>query len=106
MSDGFINIAYSSVVGVLFFLVRYIGGWMHHLFMYLIICWNCRMAALMLCYYSMAPCTCKGDISVSAICHLYRFGFRFNIQVGLNRLPLAASVAYPMALHSAWMNRG
>ena len=63
------------------------------------------MAALMLCYYSIAPCTCKGDISVSAICHFYRIGFRFNIQVVLNRLLLAASVAYSMALHSALLKR-
>ena len=31
-----------------------------------------RMVALMLCYNSLAPSTCK-DISASAICHLYRF---------------------------------
>ena len=27
------------------------------------ICWSCRMAAL-LCYHSIAPCTCKSDTSV------------------------------------------
>ena len=31
------------------------------------------MAALLLRYHSIAPCTCKGDITVSAIGHLYRF---------------------------------
>ena len=37
------------------------GGWMHHLFMYVFICRSCRMAALMLCYHLIVPCTCKGD---------------------------------------------
>ena len=64
------------------------------------------MAALMLCYRSIAPCTCKDDIGASAICHLKGFAFRFNVQVGLNRLSLAALVAYPMALHSALLHRG
>ena len=30
------------------------------------------MAGLMLCYHSIAPCTSKGDIGASAICHLCR----------------------------------
>ena len=38
------------------------------------------MVALMLCYHSVAPCTCKGDISASAICHLYMCVFSFNIK--------------------------
>ena len=42
-------------------------GWVYHLFVY--VCWNYRMVALMLCYNSVAPSTCK-DISASAICHL------------------------------------
>ena len=42
-------------------------------FNYFFICWNCRLAALMLCYHSTAPCTCKTDISNSFICHLLRF---------------------------------
>ena len=42
-----------------------------HLFVY--ICWSSRTVALMLCYHSIAPSTCKGDISASAICHLQRF---------------------------------
>ena len=49
---------------------------MHHLFIYLFICWSCRMAALRLCYHSIAPCTCEDDISASVICHLYRFCFQ------------------------------
>ena len=64
------------------------------------------MGTLLLCYHSMAPCTSKGGISARAICYLWRFAFSFNIQVGLNRLPLAALVAYPMALHSALLHRG
>ena len=39
-----------------------------HLFVY--ISWSYRMEALMLCYNSMAPSTCKDDISASVICHL------------------------------------
>ena len=39
-----------------------------HLSVY--ICWSYRMVALMLCYNSMAPSTCKDDISASASCHL------------------------------------
>ena len=64
------------------------------------------MAALILCYHSIAPCTCKSDISASAICYLWRFAFSFNILIDLNRLPLAALLAYPMALHSALLHRG
>ena len=64
------------------------------------------MTTLLLRYHSMAPCTSKGGISASAICHLWRFAFSFNIQVGLNRLPLATLVAYPMALRSALLHRG
>ena len=37
---------------------------------YLVICQSCRMAALMLCYHSITPRTCKGDIRASAICHI------------------------------------
>ena len=56
------------------------------------------MTVLLLCYHSIAPCTSKGDISASAICHLWRFDFSFDVQVGLNTLPLATLVAYPKAL--------
>ena len=62
------------------------------------------MTALLL-YHSIAQCTSKGVISGSAICYL-RFNFSSNILVGLNRLPFAALVACPMALHSAWLHRG
>ena len=64
------------------------------------------MTTLLSCYHSIAPYTSKGDISANAICHLWRFVFSFNIKVGLNRLPLAALVAYPMALHSAVLHQG
>ena len=64
------------------------------------------MTALLLRYHSVAPYISKGGINVSAICHLWRFVFSFNIQVGLNGHPLAALVAYPMALHSALLHRG
>ena len=74
-------------------------------YIHLFICWRCRMAALMLCYHSIAPCTCKSDIS-GAICHRFGFVFSFNIWVGLNRLSLAVLVSYPMALHSALLHRG
>ena len=64
------------------------------------------MAALLLCYLSIAPCTCKDDISASAICRLQRFVFSFNISVGLIRRSFAALVAYHMAFHSALLHRG
>ena len=32
-----------------------------------------RVAGLMPCYHSIVPCTCRTDISVIAICHLWRF---------------------------------
>ena len=41
-----------------------------HLFVY--ICWSNRMVALIHCYNSIAPSTCKDAISASAICHLQR----------------------------------
>ena len=79
---------------------------MHHLFLYFIIRWSCRMAGLMLCYHSIAPCTYIGDIRASAICHLWRFIFSFSIKVGINRLSYAAVVTYPMALHFTFLHRG
>ena len=39
-----------------------------HLFVY--VCWSCETVFLMLCYNSIAPSTCKDDISASAVCHL------------------------------------
>ena len=59
------------------------------------------MIALLLCYHSVAPCTSKGGRSTSAICHLWSF----VIYAGLNRLPLAVLVVYPIALHSAMLHR-
>ena len=44
------------------------GGWVYHLFIYLR--WSYRMVGLSLCCHSIAPSTCKDDISASAICHL------------------------------------
>ena len=64
------------------------------------------MTALLLRYHSIAPCLSKGGISASAICPLWGFVFSFNILVGINRVPLATLVAYPMALLSALLHRG
>ena len=47
------------------------------------------MVPLMLCYYSVAACSSKGDISASAICHLWRFILVEYIG-NPNRLPVAA----------------
>ena len=51
------------------------GGlsWVYHFFIYLFICWSNRMAALFLCYHSIALCTSKDNISASTICCLLRF---------------------------------
>ena len=55
-------------------------GWLGvSLFIYLFVCWSSRMTDLLLCYHSIAPCTSKDCISASAICHLWRFVFHFNI---------------------------
>ena len=43
---------------------------MHNLFIYLFICRICKVAALMLFNYAIAPCSYKGDISASTICRL------------------------------------
>ena len=32
-----------------------------------------RYCTTLACYYSIVPCISKGDISASAICHLWRF---------------------------------
>ena len=64
------------------------------------------MAALLLGYHSTALCTSKGDISASAICYLWRF---FIVHYSIGRLSwasLAASVAYPIAHHSALLHQG
>ena len=39
-----------------------------HLFVY--ICWSSEVAALMFCYHSTIPSTCKGDISASYLSSL------------------------------------
>ena len=79
------------------------GGWLH---LCSFVCWSSRIIALLLCYYCIATCTFKGGISANAICHLWRFVLGFSKLVGLNRLPFAAMVAYPVALHSALLHRG
>ena len=58
------------------FIHLFLGRLAVSLFIYLFICWSSRMTALLLCY-SIAPCTFKGGIS--AISHLWRFVFSFNI---------------------------
>ena len=65
------------------------------------------MVALMCCCHSIAPCTFKDHISASGIGHLQGIFWEggFNIQVGLNKLPLAAFVAYHEACHSALLHR-
>ena len=50
------------------------------------------MAVLILYYQSIAPCTCKNDISTSDICQFLEVCFNFNIEIGLYRL-LAALVS-------------
>ena len=64
------------------------------------------MTALLLCYHSIAPCPFKGGISASAVCHLCRLVSSFHVYVGLNGLPLAALVAYPVVPHSALLHQG
>ena len=54
------------------------------------------MALLMLYYHCSVSCICKGGISVSLSC---------DLELYLNRLSLAALVAYPIELHSALLLR-
>ena len=81
------------------------GGW---LYLCSFICLSAGVVEwyLLLCYYSIATCTFKGGISASAICIFGGLFLGFNKQVGLNRLHLAAMVAYPVVLHSALLHRG
>ena len=51
------------------FLRKNAGGRLDAPFIHLFICWSYRMATLMLCCHFIAPGTCKGDISASAVCH-------------------------------------
>ena len=80
LSDlGMLNILYEEKVSFIqkrtYYLLllsygRVKGGW---LYLYSFICWSSRVGVFLLCYHSIAPCTSKGDISASAICHLWRF---------------------------------
>ena len=82
-------------------------GWLGvSLFIYLFICWGSEVGVFLLCCHSIAPCTSQGDISASAICHLWRFIFSYRYVGRLYRLLLAAFVAYPIALQSALLHRG
>ena len=62
------------------------------------------MIVLMTCYHSIAPCTCRGDISIIDICHLKMF-----ILLGYigrhNNLSLATLVVYLLALRFALLHR-
>ena len=71
-----------------------------YLFIYICCCY--RMVALMLCYKSMAPGTCKDDISASDIWHLYKL---IVVKVGLHRFPLAVLLAYPVILRYTLLHR-
>ena len=62
------------------------------------------MTVLLLSNHSITPCTFKGDISASAIV-IFGGLFSFNVYVVLIRLPLAALVAYPIALNSTSLHR-
>ena len=57
------------------------------------------MGDVLLCYHSIAPCTSKGDISTSAICHLWRF-ILIDWYVGLNILNFGILVVFAIALLS------
>ena len=62
-----------SSIKVISMLVQFVRGRLDvSLFIYLFICWSSRVAFFLLCYYSIAPCTSKGDISTSAFSHLWR----------------------------------
>ena len=79
---------------------------MSPLFLYLFIYWSCKIAALMLCYHSIATCTCKGDIS--ALFPLDSRGWFLNLlyMLLLYRLLFAALAACPITLHSVLLYRG
>ena len=73
---------------------------MHHLFIYLFICWSSRMIALLFCYAFVALCTSKDDTSASAICYLWRF-FLVHYYTGRpSWASLTTLVAFPMAFIS------
>ena len=54
-------------------------------------------------YNSTVPLTCQGSISAATVCLIYNLFQLFDIQVGLNKLPLAA-VAYSIALCSSLLH--
>ena len=58
------------------------------------------MATFVLCYHSMAPCTCNGT-SVLVLFVIFRDLFL----VLINRRPFAALVVYSIALYSALLHR-
>ena len=54
--------------------ILYNTGWLDvSLFIYFFICWISRVGVSLFSYHSIAPCTSKGDVSASAICHLWGF---------------------------------
>ena len=76
------------------------GGWMHHLFIYLFICWSNRMVAPIFCCHFTAICTSKADISASVIYYLWKF---FLIHYYISRFSyasLAASAVFLISLIS------
>ena len=68
------------------------------LFTYLFIRWSSKVGVLLLCYHSISPCTFKGGIGATAICHLWRFILIDRYR--LNKLHFAISVVFPVALIS------
>ena len=74
--------------------------------LFVFICWSYRMVALMLCYHSIAPSTCKDDIRASAVCHLQRFSLVNWCVGGLHTFPLATLVVYSVILRSTLLHRG
>ena len=76
-----VNTLFIHLIHYIFSSCRVGKSWMHHLFIYLFICWSSRIAALFLCYSFTAICTSKGDISASAIYYFWRF-FLIHYYVG------------------------
>ena len=68
-------------------------------------------------YCITAPCACKGSISASSICHLFRYilvvwyigrplaAFQEYASCSFARPPLAALVAYSIDIHSSLLGR-
>ena len=70
------------------------------IFIYLLICWSSRVRVFLLCYHSIAPCTFKGNISASAICHLWRF-ILSDLYIG--SLSYSSHFNLPRHAHSQWL---